>query len=439
MCQNYKRFEYVDFIKIKDKTILYNYVNKAMIALNDNSILRKVKAILRMPNRVYKKNDFFNLREQLIINGFLVPINLKSAILLKQMKKPKNIELAIHVSDVCNFSCAYCYQTEKKHSIMLECTADKLFNKVKAEITRLNVKELNVAWLGGEPLLNLSIIENLSMRFRQFCIENNIKYTSGIITNGYLLTKTVAENLKKAGVISVQLSIDGDKKAHDSLRRLHGENPPSSYQRILNNLITAVNVFGPYAVVLRIHVNKTNCANIISFLYEIYELQLLNKIIINLVRIKNTNKKNSKTLSYRQFGIFYSKINSLLQNKQMEYYLDGILPPLYQCRCSAENDYSIAVSADGSLYKCWEDVGTNIVANGSLDDSSELLSSLSLPYADIFKKKDKQCSNCRFFPVCSTGCPKELVAKSADFCRGQKLIIHSQVRYLYTHKIRKNK
>ena len=96
------------------------------------------------------------------------------------------------------------------------------------------VKYLSVAWFGGEPLVGMPVIESLSQRIIALCKEKNVQYSASIITNGYLLTKEVAEKLKEYHVRSAQITVDGPKEIHDTRRPM--ANGQGTYDVIMEHL-----------------------------------------------------------------------------------------------------------------------------------------------------------------------------------------------------------
>ncbi|MCX8169732.1 MAG: radical SAM protein, partial [Candidatus Methanomethyliaceae archaeon] len=90
------------------------------------------------------------------------------------------------------------------------------------EEAKISIKKLAewgiviLAFSGGEPLIRKDILE-----LSKYAKDNNL-YVA-IATNGILLTKEKCEELKKAGVEYLQISLDGAKAStHDGFRGLQG-------------------------------------------------------------------------------------------------------------------------------------------------------------------------------------------------------------------------
>lgn len=111
--------------------------------------------------------------------------------------------LRISITDNCNFRCTYCMPDEKisflKQKFLM--TPDEIFT-ISEIFTRLGVNKIRLT--GGEPLIRkdfAEIIAKISL----------LPVKIGITTNGLLLDKYL-DDIKKAGISSVNISIDSLKK-----------------------------------------------------------------------------------------------------------------------------------------------------------------------------------------------------------------------------------
>lgn len=104
------------------------------------------------------------------------------------------IEAQLIVTRRCNLSCGYCTEYDG-HSP--EVSLDTLKERIDA-LHHLGV--LNVALLGGEPLLHSRIVEVVAHADRQAQVS--------ITTNGFLISDRLIEDLNAAGLANMQVSID---------------------------------------------------------------------------------------------------------------------------------------------------------------------------------------------------------------------------------------
>jgi radical SAM protein with 4Fe4S-binding SPASM domain len=112
----------------------------------------------------------------------------------------------------CNLRCMHCYQNASRPSSD-ELTLDEQLGIVD-QMAQAGVSMIVLS--GGEPLINPNLWR-LIERIRRYGIAISID------SNGVLMSRDVVESLKRAGVDSVELSLDSiDPGAHDRFRGLDG-------------------------------------------------------------------------------------------------------------------------------------------------------------------------------------------------------------------------
>ena len=135
------------------------------------------------------------------------------------------------VTHQCNLRCSYCYETHKGDGKMSLETAQKCVDLLFSEDAKgselVNDTEANgliIEFIGGEPFLEIDLIDRTMEYFLTQAIELDhrwaTRYMVNISTNGTLGDDPrVQRFLKKyAGRLSIGVTIDGDKQAHDACR-----------------------------------------------------------------------------------------------------------------------------------------------------------------------------------------------------------------------------
>lgn len=143
-------------------------------------------------------------------------------------------DITFQVTDDCCCACTYCYQGHKGHRMMTKDVAkrgvDLLFDMYdKNEGTFINhkTKAIILDFIGGEPLMNIDIIDYVCTYFVQKCLEKNhpwiYTWRASMISNGALYFEPkVQEFLKKfRGFVSFGITLDGPKEIHDVCRVYH--------------------------------------------------------------------------------------------------------------------------------------------------------------------------------------------------------------------------
>lgn len=142
--------------------------------------------------------------------------------------------VTFQVTDACNLCCSYCYQINKGHRKMSIETAKKFIdllltgekgmkNYINPEISPGIVLD----FIGGEPFLEVELIDQIVSYFEQRAIEMMhpwaTKYMISICSNGVLYSDPRVQSFlnKHKHHMSFSVTIDGNKQLHDSCRVFH--------------------------------------------------------------------------------------------------------------------------------------------------------------------------------------------------------------------------
>lgn len=139
--------------------------------------------------------------------------------------------VTFQVTDDCNLRCTYCYQHNKAHHEMSFETAKKFadlilgFSDKKNNYTNPSTSEgIIFDFIGGEPLMNVNLISQISEYIVTRMIETNHpwlnKFMFSMSSNGTLYRNPDSQKYlsRYFKVTSYGVTIDGDKETHDSCR-----------------------------------------------------------------------------------------------------------------------------------------------------------------------------------------------------------------------------
>jgi radical SAM protein with 4Fe4S-binding SPASM domain len=169
-----------------------------------------------------KGGDAFGLTEDKLKEKFKEPYWAKGlastvrGVALFGVKKPFTsgapYQIVWDVTYACNLHCKHCYATAGK-PWKDELTTEQAKHAIDI-FDRAGVTIL--AFSGGEPLVRPDILE-----LTRYAADKGI-YVA-VATNGTLITKEKAKEMKKAGVEFVQISLDGaNAESHDAFRGING-------------------------------------------------------------------------------------------------------------------------------------------------------------------------------------------------------------------------
>lgn len=145
------------------------------------------------------------------------------------------------VTDACNLACTYCYQTHKGTRRMSFETAklavDNLLtgaNGFGDYVSLENSPAIVLEFIGGEPFLEIELIDQIVDYFRETAIEMKHPWADNfmisICSNGVLYNDPrVFKFLRKnRDVLSFSVTVDGTQELHDSCR-MFPDGSPSYY------------------------------------------------------------------------------------------------------------------------------------------------------------------------------------------------------------------
>lgn len=348
-----------------------------------------------------------SLMTDLYESGFIIDDDCDEIKLIKYRLNSKRysgneLRLVIAPTLGCNFSCIYCYEKageKKTDCVMNTATCEKIvdFVKKRSEI----VKELEVIWYGGEPLIGIQVVEKLSLDFLKICKERGIIYTSSMISNGYLLDDNMIQRIEKLGITTLQITIDGPQSVHDFRRAL--KNGKGTLQRIITN-IEKCN--GKVEIVVRVNLDKENVKNLTETVKEIKRINMPN-LMVDFANVIGSVRDAKMLMSSKEFADAWLKGNDLCDEFQIRH--NSYCLPMGAHYCDADNENAFVIDPNGKIYKCWNDIGNTERSIGDLHQEHCDFSSLYYEYMTYDATEDKKCKKCILLPICMGGCPFDRV------------------------------
>lgn len=336
--------------------------------------------------------------------------------LLSSRYSTNSFALTIAPTLGCNFDCIYCYENDHSDFTKLSKeTQEKIVELVKYRINS-GVKYVSITWYGGEPLLAVDVIEELTKNIYPLCEEAGVPYSSMAITNGYLLSRDIVMRLNDCHISSLQVTIDGPKHIHDKRRFLTGGQP--TFDRIVSNLENAIDIL-PH-VSLRVNVDKDNYNHIDEVKKFFSRERLKEKISVYIAMVDALNgqydEKDCVTIEK------FAEMDIHFYDNPMALY-----PRLTANACGADSVEAFVIAPDGSLYKCWNDIGILELSVGNINDVRNTYPPRYYEYMMCDATADKKCSGCNLLPICMGGCPHRRIDNSPIRCTKFKTAID---RYL---------
>lgn len=132
----------------------------------------------------------------------------------------------------CNLRCWYCIQ-DHEDLFMDDEVLERTKRLIERRMSDDSIKSLHLSWFGGEPLLAYDKVCRLTAFAQEYAKTHGKTFTCAITTNATLLNEERVERLRELGVSHYQITIDGDRVTHDSVKKLGSA---SAYDRTLDNV-----------------------------------------------------------------------------------------------------------------------------------------------------------------------------------------------------------
>jgi uncharacterized protein len=342
------------------------------------------------------------LQQELRRGGFVVPQELREEEVVRLRYRAEQyaseaVGLTICPTLACNLACTYCFESCFR-GFMDEPTQQAVAQFAQQLLPQRG-GSLHVTWYGGEPLLALDVIENLTNKLQEACQSSQASYEASIITNGTLLTAEVAARLQALHITHAQVTLDGPPEVHDQRRPFRSGGP--SFARILENLQQAVSIL---PIALRVNVDRSNGARALEFVRWLLQQSWFapEKVSVHFGYVRKYTPSCGCSLEDMLQPAEFFALNEELSELLVE---AGYAPPLPELAggCTATQAKCFVIGPRGELYRCWNHVGEEKLVVGNV--AAPLLPSpVFLRYMLAGFEEDEECLACKFLPICAGGC-----------------------------------
>ncbi|SFR68166.1 uncharacterized protein SAMN05661086_00932 [Anaeromicropila populeti] len=327
----------------------------------------------------------------------------------------KTLHLIILPTEKCNFKCKYCYESFV-NGRMKEDVMDKIISFVDHKMKKL--ERLSVSWFGGEPLLEMGVIEKLSEAFIKICSKYKKIYSAEITTNGYLLNLNTFKRLYALKVLTYQITIDGMGSVHNIQRPLLDGSP--TFDKIIGNLKDIKeNVKSRFfSVIIR-----TNCSrNIMNSIRDYFtyiesafgndkRFQILLRPVMDWGGDR-VAEMSEGMIEMNDLGTGYDTLSQF--DLGIEVYKNFFNRGAQVCYAGKCNQYCF--NSVGEIFKCTCDLdGLHDSKIGCIMSEKEINSYQYQLWLSEFRYKNNQCDSCFYSPICLMDwCPSKRIHKEKN-------------------------
>jgi uncharacterized protein len=318
-----------------------------------------------------------------------------------------NLAFTVIPTFYCNMHCAYCYEsTTDLNTSMNTFTIGKTIIYILNKIKHYRPLAVDIAWYGGEPLLELDTMEIISNAIQKECAQQNIQYSSYLITNGTLLSKETRNRLTSFKIRGIQITIDGPGEIHNHRRPFKGGE--GTFDIILSYIREILNDDRRFKIDLRINIDKENAEYVSDLLKELSAItknqQQLSISLGQVFASKNPACKSRKDtlFSTRFFARQFLKLQGEIKKLNLSF------QPLYLTfnTCIWKSTNSSVIGPRGELYGCWEDVGDEMAIVGDIETGIDWKRQRAIEWVSSTWRTTDECTTCQIAPLCLGGCPR---------------------------------
>lgn len=396
----YKLSKYNYFVESGERVIYMNGMtgDTFSVSKNEHENLMKLFEDLVMFHSHY--NSLFNRFKDW---GFIISEDLNEVDLLRFRNKQavfqdKFYRLVINPTEDCVFNCWYCNQHTQNSGKMERTVVEKIKKHILYMIEEEKVTGINLDWFGGEPLMYFDeVIYPIAKFTLNLVKKHKLPFQHQATTNGYLITPEMVKKMKELNFKSLQITIDGDEKRHNTIRNVNGK---PSFKRIMENISLLCEQIPDLRIILRLNYDeKTLLSGDLAKVFELIPSQYRSRIRPSFQRVWQTIKKRDRQDEYLDLKELYHAVSDL----GYEPMVSNALQVGAMTRCYGDRFYHTVINYNGKVYKCT--AHTNQEA-GKLHDSGfiewkpEVMSRL-------FSKatfENAQCLQCKFLPMCLGNC-----------------------------------
>lgn len=422
-----KKSKYNIFVPHTNGTIVFNALSGS-IGIFDDETLKRFN-----DNALSDKEISLLLKKGIVVNDDFDEMSKINADREEGIKDNKFKHFRIWPTSACNARCYYCFEKGIKAKTMSKDVADKAIKFIDSRLNDGDV--LKIEWFGGEPLLNIQIMDYFYEQLKPICEKKHVTFRSSIISNGSLITKQVALKMKQSWNIDlIQITLDGDEETYNKVKD-YARPEIHNFKSVMESIEYLIDQ--KVKVTVRMNYDTSNyesLVRLINYLHTKFEnVKGISYYVYPLWSSIEENVENSFSSTAKADKNLLNLFDLLVENNMgTPYKIARLNYKNHACQAWSEN--SLTILADGNICKCCESYHHTFgnVENGITDNKS--LSFWTNPALD------SKCVDCVYLPLCQGGCKASHFSRMPQ-CFAYKPIFEDILKWYvgYLDKISQNK
>lgn len=400
----------------KTATIIYNTFWDTCIMMPTDSNIKKLL------DKGMNSVGINEIPQDLLSNKMVLPNDFDELKLFDQRLRTVNEDktdfiLTINPTLSCNFRCWYCYENHAGKRMMTQQDVKGIINLLRRIYSRKNIRNVQLSFFGGEPLLGFrNIIKKVIDAAQAISQKEGKTYSVSMTTNAYLLSKEVVDYLKEHFLQCLQITLDGNRDRHNKVRFL--ANGQGSYDVIVKNAKEAVR--NGLKVVLRLNISEETDLDINQMLAEFNDIDNEHRAYLSFY-VQKVWQSSPKV------GMLVNNIIKDIRNSGYTCQLFDISYHTINNTCYADKKQHIIINPNGKIYGCSAKDFSESNIEGKLQSDGTIVFNATrrkrLQYSPL---DNSACRSCKILPICMAGCKQKIAEASNsnkcifDFTENQK-------------------
>lgn len=340
---------------------------------------------------IYKREEEHELKKFFVENWFLIReqqddfslaqktkmniMEINSSVLL-----PVITNYTIITTTDCNARCYYCYEKNIKIEYLSESTAIDIANFIIKNYTGI---QIYIGWFGGEPLYNENVIDIIC----NILLENNIKFSSSMISNGILFDENKIDKYKNIWKLSrCQITLDGINDSYNKIKN-YIYTDIDAFNIVLHNIdILSKNGIN---TIVRLNLGLNNINELESVIELLNDSNInCNYYVHNIYQLELTHPDEIFKLK--------EKIDAFIDQRHPVSLTEGIYG---LTRCITDSNKGILINTNGKFNLCHQNIGKPEYV-GDIYSSPD---KWNINLANDMKKfyTCEYCTGCFYYPSCN--------------------------------------
>jgi uncharacterized protein len=334
--------------------------------------------------------------------------------------KPETFSIWLHINNHCNLDCAYCF-VDKSHAEMSDEVMDRAVEYLDNTVRARGIKNFTLKFAGGEPTLSVARMELFQDKLHRALADSGCTWHTAVLSNGTVMSERLIRFLQRPRT-GLSISLDGYGATGHDIFRVFKESRRGSWDIIEKNISKALeHGVVPYILAT---ISQESAKTLPELVRWIYRQGL--KARFSVVRqpaslepysaFRHNATRDGIADEYSELvSTMNAAFETAFRELEHESYDIDIRNALTICElhfdspsfssCCGIGVNHIVINEKGEVASCPMTVHRNTVAI-----KPDVLESVQLTFAqhspkDREKNEGKNCLDCKWFPVCVSGCP----------------------------------